>query len=386
MLKKNKSIKKMKLRSGNKSRKVKKGGTTQRNSVRVPSSRSSVMRAVSKVPTDSAMPTVYEDENNMTDVSDAVAHSSTRRNPPASNVNKYMSLRKRHNMTVKDDVIKSEFKSQKRNYDIWLEMANKQYTKMQDAKKYRKIVGNCEIDDKELEKEYNKSLSLACQEQYWTNHNLKVLIDFMGELTLWEYLKIKVIEGKPRLDVYDVSNAFYSGSHWYSRKANEKKSFDPYDKYQILGSNQFCQTYAMMYIYDKLPEKIVDKEKQFTKYYEYTNNALDFIKYIKENHFDGWVKFVNDRLEHLKNTLNESNKKNIEIKNSIKERIYVEHRKKEYDFDNFYDTSNVSYIKQMIDYEKINKNYKIKVEKALNECINHSNICLNAIIDMNLND
>lgn len=316
-----KSIKSMKLRSGKKTRKVMKGGNIHKNSVSAFSNN------------------ISEESSDMSDDT----HSSVRRNTIASNVNKSI-LRNRHNMSVKKNVIilskpvvtvkKNETKQS--NYYIWLEMADKEYTTLQNAKKYRKIVSYCGDNDEELEKKYNKETSsLACQEQYWTNHNLMFLVDFMGDLKLWEYLNIKVTEGRPILNAYDISNAFYSGSHWYGRKAHDKKSFDPYDGFQIRGSNQFCQTYAMMYIYDKLPEKIMDKEKKFTKYYEYTKKALDFIKYIIDSHFDGWVKF--------------SNIKKIEV----------------------------------IDKKISMTEYKEQLYKALNECIAHPNICLNVIIDTN---
>ena len=82
-------------------------------------------------------------------------------------------------------------------------------------------------------------------------------------------------------------DAYFSGSHWNSRKANELELFDPYVEYQIRGTNQFCQTYSMMNLLDKLPgkEKSVCSEwtgskDDFKKYYYYTLCALKFIKEI----------------------------------------------------------------------------------------------------------
>jgi len=409
MLKKNKSIKKMKLRSGNKSRKVKKGGTTQKNSVRVPSSRSSDMRAVSKVPTVSAIPTVYEDENNMTDVSDAVAHSSVRRNPPASNVNKYMSLRKRHNMTVKDDVIKSAFKSQKRNYDIWLEMADKQFTK-KEYEEYRKKVGNCQfklkvgddelkyeqLDETTLDKIHNKKMSsLGCQEQYWAIKNINVISDFMGLKELWEIMvpNVDVRIDNNRIRNIPISNrpvAVFAGNHWTSRRANEMRDFNPYDKYQIFGSNQFCQTYAMMYLLNEvdLPSNIEKKANvSFNSYYEYTKKALNFINDNAIKHVDVVMEKINGKIDELiklidNNVLNDENKDNKEtkeIKLIIKDYI-IDDDEKHDEFNERYKTITVEDIKQkLIDKQYDKEYYKKKLNKAIKECIKHANVCLNAI-------
>ena len=74
---------------------------------------------------------------------------------------------------------------------------------------------------------------------------------------------------------YTRPNAFFNGAHWNSQKAGEQASlFDPYDHFQIRGTNQFCQTYSMMHLLNVLPgddEQIcapwAGEEDDFKKYY-----------------------------------------------------------------------------------------------------------------------
>ena len=66
------------------------------------------------------------------------------------------------------------------------------------------------------------------------------------------------------------------GGHWLSRKPGSKTTFDPYDEYQVHGTNQFCQTYALMNLAGALPN--VSTNRSDLKYYSYTKSALDFIK------------------------------------------------------------------------------------------------------------
>lgn len=344
MLKKNKSIKKMKLRSGNKSRKVKKGGTTPRNSV----------RAFSKKPyNDNMLHSISEESSDMSDMSDVSSdsHSSVRRNPVASNVEKY-SAKKRHNMSVRKSaitlskpvVVKSAVKSKKSEYDIWLEMADKQYQNIEDyTKNYRNIIKN------------NKKLSEI--EQEWYDNNLEFIVDFMGNISFWNYLGFKtigeegikkshkaimkdIINGKIK---NDIPIGIFSGQHWVSVKKNEKIEFDPYNEYQIFSSNQFCQTFAMMNVFDKLPEKNTDKEKCFTKFYKYTEDALKFIEELLEEHLDKFYKYMIDK--------------------KIKEEII--------------DTFDIEKQKQKIIIEQNQERDDIK--EALIECLKHKNICLNCI-------
>lgn len=154
----------------------------------------------------------------------------------------------------------------------FLSIANIQYDTIIDLKKrYKKIVNAT-----------NASIS----EQKWVDNNLSIIIDFMGDSDVWKFVipdvKLYGNDGtrtstrNKKVDNYSV--AIFTGAHWNSRKANHVKWFEPYDEYQILGTNQFCQTFAMMHLIDKLPSPIKSSNKlSISKYYVYTHAALEFI-------------------------------------------------------------------------------------------------------------
>jgi len=57
--------------------------------------------------------------------------------------------------------------------------------------------------------------------------------------------------------------------------------FDAYDHYQIQGSNQFCQTYMMMYLIPRCRVSFQRSKlnpRDFKKFYTYTQNAIKFIE------------------------------------------------------------------------------------------------------------
>ena len=73
--------------------------------------------------------------------------------------------------------------------------------------------------------------------------NLKIVLDFLGTAAVWKFIfdnKINLYLFKPfpRTLVNENNNwpyAYFSGSHWNSRKANESKLFDPYDEFKFLA-------------------------------------------------------------------------------------------------------------------------------------------------------
>jgi len=157
---------------------------------------------------------------------------------------------------------------------IWLNMANIQYNTLKEVKKnYQSLI--------------KKDKELVDIEQKWADKNLEVIIDFMGDIDVWNFVIQGVVvygfdgskastRNKP---VVNYPIAVFTGSHWNSRKANEADWFEPYDDYQIFGTNQFCQTFAMMYLADRLP-LINNDNTDFTKYYTYTIEALNFIEEV----------------------------------------------------------------------------------------------------------
>ena len=127
-------------------------------------------------------------------------------------------------------------------------------------------------------------------EHRWYKVYLEPIIDFMGDRNLWHALGIEVpdtnvrsaksVLGRRPVTKHNV--AYFSGSHWISRKAGTTTVFDPYDEYQIYGSNQFCQTFSMMYLIgDRFGVTLRKKSNSpgnWLKYYTYTVRALDFIE------------------------------------------------------------------------------------------------------------
>ena len=160
----------------------------------------------------------------------------------------------------------------------WLTMANIQYKNIKEIKKnYQSLI--------------KKDKKLVDIEQKWVDKNLKVIIDFMGDIDVWNFMIPGIVvygfdgskastRNKPAVN-HPI--AVFTGSHWNSRKATETAWFEPYTEYQIFGTNQFCQTFAMMYLADKLPTINADNSN-FTKYYTYTIEALNFIEKVINNY------------------------------------------------------------------------------------------------------
>lgn len=139
-------------------------------------------------------------------------------------------------------------------------------------------------------------------EQKWVDDNLQPIISFMGETEVWNTM-ISDVEclgcdkdarsgyiGIPSNPTHPVG--IFTGQHWLSVKAGSEYVFDSYaEGYQINGTNQFCQTYALMYLLDKLPPKdpnvkihkidgvpVLYRTDSIDQFYDYTLYALLFIK------------------------------------------------------------------------------------------------------------
>ena len=126
-----------------------------------------------------------------------------------------------------------------------------------------------------------KNKKVADKEQKWADKYLTTIIDFMGHEDTWKIfvnnVEIRGSGGRASTRGIPVSNkpcAVFSGAHWRSRKANEDKWFDTYDHYQINGTNQFCQTFAMMHLTDSLP---LPEKDGWKRNYKYSKAALEYI-------------------------------------------------------------------------------------------------------------
>ena len=396
MLKKSKKNKKnkMKLRSRNKSRKVK-GGTIYKSVRKL----SSVVRAapvdsvtptvpeesvMSDVPEESVMPTVPEESV----VNNAPATASVFNNTVANSVKKYISLRKRDN-TQNIEIERIKLERQKERDDKlnskneiiinkWKEIANKQFKNLKELHEYRNFIKNNEMEN---------------VEQFWADKNVQPIADFMGLKELWEIMIPNIdakTEGRnfPTKSKSDENQAIYTGRHWLSRKAYEDSWFDPYNEYQIHGTNQFCQTYSMMYLLNKLPPEGKD---EFIKYYKYTEEALKFIKNHAFQHTDNVVNIINDKIDNLIKTINDVNKNEIKSKvrgyilksegDRIQNNKVLTNDETPEEFNKRYKDLTVENIKKQLmkkKYIDVN-NYKTNLKNAIEECLNYTNLCLNTI-------
>jgi len=151
-----------------------------------------------------------------------------------------------------------------------LSIGSKKFKSFDELKLYQKTI------------KQNKELKKA--EQDWFDKYFQPVVDFMGDDVVWAHFGIKPIHrsARPQLKEIKISEnqAIYKGrkdgGHWYSHRAGSKKWFDAYeDKYQIPGTNQFCQTFALLNILDKLPKNT--SSPKIEDYYRYTKFAIKFI-------------------------------------------------------------------------------------------------------------
>lgn len=131
-------------------------------------------------------------------------------------------------------------------------------------------------------------------EYRWADVYFNPLVDFMGDRGLWAALRLYVPDTNvrsaksvlARAPIANYHRAMFSGAHWVSRRAGATEVFDPYDNVQFYGTNQFCQTFAMMHLLQ--PEMLTrnngnaNLNDPWLKYYAYTKRALTFIERILE--------------------------------------------------------------------------------------------------------
>ena len=161
---------------------------------------------------------------------------------------------------------------------MWKEKANIVYNNFESIQKYQIDIAN-----------NSKNAKL---EQKWVDRNIIPLIDIMGTDMMWQSVlddddiqisglnmrkSTRILEKKPAEHNIEANFAGTreSGGHWYSRKKGEYHFFDGYKEFQINGTNLWCQTFALMYVCDRLPPIFPDS---VVKYYYYNYHALLFIK------------------------------------------------------------------------------------------------------------
>ena len=117
-------------------------------------------------------------------------------------------------------------------------------------------------------------------EQLWADKFLSPLLRLMGHHDIWESFGVTIVNRSEMKKKVSYPKGYFSGNHWYSRRAHDTKTFDPYDKYQLNGTNSFCQTFALMYAVEEIDRTPASSSGGFTRYYTYARHALRFIKKV----------------------------------------------------------------------------------------------------------
>lgn len=147
--------------------------------------------------------------------------------------------------------------------------------------------------------EEEKRLELSKLEDKWWQEFAQPLADFMGDFRVWEEVlatdfpdtKLNMKEGKQPRNPKNKGTQFeaiYLGAHFVSRKPGEIAWFDPFDHFQLFGTNQFCQSFALMNLVSynpNMPKNLKlpiprSTDNGFKRYYRYTKHVLGFIKVI----------------------------------------------------------------------------------------------------------
>lgn len=165
------------------------------------------------------------------------------------------------------------------DYTDLYRLEDKRFASRQDLAKFQDL----------FMKDSTISSRIRSLEYRWADIYFSPLTEFMGDRRLWAALGIEVpsqLKSSARSlghrNVTPFHVAHYTGSHWVSRRKGTKEVFDPYNKVQIFGTNQFCQTFAMMYVlgalnYNSGTNNNNANKNSLVKYYNYTVKALDFI-------------------------------------------------------------------------------------------------------------
>ena len=295
----------------------------------------------------------------------------------------------------KSKVAKSKKRVERKKESVIIVKEMKERVEKEKKIREWKQIANIQYDSyKEMKSLYKNKMTKEQQqiEQEWSDNNITILMDFMGSNTIWNAMvkDIQLYDDGSKsirnMGISDKPIAVYTRGHWYSRKANNDKtqSFDSYSaNLQPNGSNQFCQTYAMMYLLDRIkPEKNIS----FESFYANTKKALDFIKEVITKHIDLYIekesKQYDDLIEMVK-----KDKDDIKTKESVKKHIMYKNEDQtedeqrmydfnQFDFDNHYNMLNSDEIASYINDKKPHKNI---IEKALSECITYPNLCVNCI-------
>lgn len=144
---------------------------------------------------------------------------------------------------------------------------------------------------KAYQKKINSTPYLRQQEEMWAEDYLQQVMSYMGtEEVMLRLLPNAMVFFKDENDRNSkvlserhvpVSQTrpqiHHSGKHWRARRPGEQSWFDPFDYYQLPGTNQFCQTYAVMYLLGMVERQRKNHPSTLERYYKFTVDAINFI-------------------------------------------------------------------------------------------------------------
>lgn len=169
---------------------------------------------------------------------------------------------------------------------------------------------------KQNKREVSQDPTLRTLEEIWVQTYFQPIVEFMGTDEILEGIfhakksnvnddMFEIKSGSPRetsitanrLEKYMLFKPRGTEGHYRARlpdsvwkttvsNTNPNQFFDSYNHYQIHGSNQFCQTYALMYLLGILPFNNAQlTNSQFPQFYNYTKKAIDFIDYALKTYY-----------------------------------------------------------------------------------------------------
>lgn len=167
----------------------------------------------------------------------------------------------------------------RKQYKNWIQLVSQKYSNYKNLKNvYKK-----QIKEKNQFQKYDQLFGDKLQDlMTFVGNSIsdQKLHEFFPDLDDYQYIhgKLSIRNIKNNEHPIILFKACRDGSGHFNTKMPNEPNFDPYDEYQIEGTHQFCQTFALMKLIGHLPQKMYHTSSQFEKFYFYSEYALEFIK------------------------------------------------------------------------------------------------------------
>ena len=139
-----------------------------------------------------------------------------------------------------------------------------------------------------------KDLGLAAIEQDWYDTFMCPVQDLFGCIEFIQCIHCYYSQSTGQLEIqqnkkpsrspiavdHDImcSRGSEDSTHWLSKAKGQIKFFDPYDEFQYMGTNQWCQLNAFMNLC--ITDRPRSTKPQLEKYYEYNQQVIEFIQTV----------------------------------------------------------------------------------------------------------